>query len=237
MRITHKGRGKGGGENSAVDSVARKAGSRVAKSVLRRAKKKKKKRKNKKKKEETRRKKDRQRRKRDEIGVGTWGGKESWNSEWDGLCHVTYSIAFRAATPRIDRTNISCMVGSVYSYLPPAGLTSTGHDHSYSLLSPPESAVLRNICKFLFLFRSLSLENERVRFREINVSLTRKYVDRHFYQCHLQSVSTIRRDISGISRGEAARRSRSDNDRDRETRSIHGGRKALWLTCTRAWII
>ena len=48
---------------------------------------------------------------------------------------MTYSIAFRAATPRIDRTNISCMVGSVYSYLPPAGLTSTGHDHSYHRLA------------------------------------------------------------------------------------------------------
>lgn len=61
------------------------------------------------------------------------GGSAGWkgvvDSEWDGLSHVMYSIAFRAATPRIDRTNISCTVGSVYSYLPPAGLTNTGHDH------------------------------------------------------------------------------------------------------------
>lgn len=35
------------------------------------------------------------------TGRARWKGAA--DSEWDRLSHVTYSIAFRAATPRIDR--------------------------------------------------------------------------------------------------------------------------------------
>lgn len=80
------------------------------------------------------------------------GGSAGWkgvvDSEWDGLSHVMYSIAFRAATPRIDRTNISCTVGSVYSYLPPAGLTNTGHDH----LLPFDSRYSLATCRIFRLY-------------------------------------------------------------------------------------
>lgn len=133
------------------------------------------------------------------------------------------------------------MVGSVYSYLPPAGLTSTGHDHSYhrlaaasALFSPiplsnlPFPSSMQVVHSVEIGISSCFSLRDIVRWYDVTLPrstlLTYAYASSYDFVEHRWYFRRYD-DVSRISSMRNTRRSR-DNEGTEEGQGIHSGGKA-----------
>lgn len=133
------------------------------------------------------------------------------------------------------------MVGSVYSYLPPAGLTSTGHDHSYhrlaaasALFSPiplsnlPFPSSMQVVHSVEIGISSCFSLRDIVRWYDVTLPrstlLTYAYASSYDFVEHRWYFRRYD-DVSRISSMRNTRRSR-DNEATEEGQGIHSGGKA-----------